>query len=280
MIFETHAHLDFFANNSSIFDKICSDCFKKNIPKIVVPPISFNSNFVISDLIKGYNNIYQVIGLHPKEAINTILTNNRKNQLLNLYKESTNIVAIKTGLDFSKTKLQEAQIKNQIDAFKKLTIMAAELNLALVLHIRDAWEIFCIEWEEIFTNSNLKIPQTVVHCYNERNVEETKYSISQNINFFGIGGKIFTDSILRATVQELPLEHIVLETDSPYLKPNAYTPPEYVFEYEKKLHKKVKGLNTPQSLPLIAGEIANIKGIPVEDVIEQTYKNAMELFCL
>lgn len=286
MIFETHAHLDFFANSddNSVFYRICESCIENNISKIVVPPISFDSNFVIADLLKGYEeNIFQAIGLHPKEAINTILTNKKQEELLDLYREKQNIVAIKTGLDFSKTKLQEAQIKHQIESFRRLTIMAAELNLGLILHIRDAWSQFLIEWEAIIKkldDMNLKTPKTVIHCCNGRNLKETEEVINKGINFFGVGGKIFTDVSLRNTIKDLSLKCIVLETDSPYLQPEAYIPPDFIREYEKNGHRKLKGINTPQSLTLIAGEIANIKGIPIEKVIEETYNNAMELFSL
>ncbi|MFR1225088.1 TatD family hydrolase [Eubacterium sp.] len=253
MIFETHAHLDFFANSddNSVFYRICESCIENNISKIVVPPISFDSNFVIADLLKGYEeNIFQAIGLHPKEAINTILTNKKQEELLDLYREKQNIVAIKTGLDFSKTKLQEAQIKHQIDSFRRLTIMAAELNLGLILHIRDAWSQFLIEWEAIIKkldDMNLKTPKTVIHCYNGRNLKETEEVINKGINFFGVGGKIFTDVSLRNTIKDLSLKCIVLETDSPYLQPEAYIPPDFISEYKKNSHRKLKGMICTQN---------------------------------
>ena len=161
--------------------------------------------------------------------------------------------------------------------------MASELNLGLILHIRDAWSQFLIEWEAIIKkldDMNLKIPKTVIHCYNERNLIETEEVINKGINFFGVGGKIFTDVSLRNTVKELPLKCIVLETDSPYLRPESYIPPDFIREYEKNGHRKLKGINTPQSLTLIAGEVANIKGLSIEKVIDETYNNAIELFSL
>lgn len=286
-IFETHAHLDFFDNGEkdSIFFKLWKSCVENQVTKIVIPPISFESNFVIADLLKGkYQNcIYQAIGLHPKSAINTVLTNNKKEQLLKLYQQNDNVVAVKTGLDFSKTKLQNTQIQHQIDSFRKLVYMAAELKLAVILHIRDAWSEFLDVWDEMVERlhtDNLEVPQTVVHCYNQRNLVQTKNIISKGIQFLGIGGKIFTDLQLREILKEIPLENIVLETDSPYLKPPEYNTPQWISEYAEYNNKKVKEINTPQSLVMIANEIANIKKVTVEQVINTTYNNSVELFRL
>ena len=98
------------------------------------------------------------------------------------------------------------------------------------------------------------------------------------ISYFGIGGKIFTDPILRETVKHLEIENIVLETDSPYLKPEQYVTPKYIDDFIAEISSKLKNPNTPLSLVIIAEEIARIKDMGVEEVIKITSKNAEKLF--
>ena len=104
----------------------------------------------------------------------------------------------------------------------------------------------------------------VLHCYSG-SVEMAKKFLELNI-FFGIGGVVtFKNSrILKEVVEMLPIENILLETDSPYLTPEPYR------------GKK----NEPKNILFVAEEIAKIKNISVEQVLEQTTKNAKRRFRL
>ena len=157
--------------------------------------------------------------------------------------------------------------------------MASRLNKPLILHIREAWNEFKVAWEEVTKELGREnLPTTVIHCFNSRGYDETIELEKGGISYFGIGGKIFTDTILRETVKHLEIENIVLETDSPYLKPEQYVTPKYIDDFMAEISSKLKNPNTPLSLVIIAEEIARIKDMGVEEVIKITSKNAEKLF--
>lgn len=285
-IFETHAHLDFFYDeeNQDVLKRLMDDCEKSGISRIVIPPISFESNLRIAHMVNEYNKnnegvkLYQAVGIHPREAINVMYNKNRMEQLQKMC-DSKQVVAVKTGLDFCKTKLQQHQRQNQIAWFKENVKMASRLSKPLILHIREAWNEFKVAWEEVTKELGREnLPTTVIHCFNSRDYDETIELEKSGISYFGIGGKIFTEPILRETVRHLEIENIVLETDSPYLKPEQYVIPKYIDDFMAEISSKLKNPNTPLSLVIIAEEIARIKDMGVEEVIKITSKNAEKLF--
>lgn len=289
-IFETHAHLDFFSNektfNQCVLKKLIVDCKKNGISKFVIPPISFESNFRIAQIIKEFNQnsqknkgmLYQAVGLHPREAINVIYSKDKIEQLQQMC-ALEQVVAIKTGLDFCKTKLQQHQRQNEIVWFKENVKMASRLLMPLILHIREAFDDFRVAWKEVMEEIGREnLPVTVIHCFNSRDYNETLELINSGIAYFGIGNKIFTDPILRETVKHLKIENVVLESDSPFLRPEQYVPPQYINDFISETSNKLKNPNTPLSLPIIAQEIANIKNMSIEEVIKKTTRNAEKLF--
>ena len=109
-LFETHAHLDTF-EDKELLKNVIEDSKNAGIKKFVVPAISYESNFYIRDLFykeEFTGKIYQAVGLHPKCAINEPWNKNKKTEFERLL-ENKNVVAIKTGLDFAKTKLLDEQ---------------------------------------------------------------------------------------------------------------------------------------------------------------------------
>lgn len=270
--------------NQDVLKRLMDDCEKSGISRLVIPPISFESNLRIAHMVNEYNKnnegvkLYQAVGIHPREAINVMYNKNRMEQLQKMC-DSKQVVAVKTGLDFCKTKLQQHQRQNQITWFKENVKMASRLNKSLILHIREAWNEFKVVWEEVTEELGREnLPTTVIHCFNSRDYEETIELEKDGISYFGIGGKIFTDPILRETVKHLEIENIALETDSPYLKPEQYVTPKYIDDFMAEISSKLKNPNTPFSLVIIAEEIARIKEMEVEEVIKITSKNAEKLF--
>lgn len=282
-IFETHAHLDYFAkdNNLNVFERVVEEiCLKCGIEKIVIPPISFESNWTISRLIsesRCSNNIYQAIGLHPREARNNVCTKRKINEISKLINESEKVVALKTGLDFSSQKMQEVEKRHQIEWLERLVVLAAKNKLSVVLHIREAWDVFLDIWKVIINrldNYGLMYPKTEIHCFNQVDYTTTEELIKNKVAYLGVGGKIFKDEKLREVVKYIDIKHILLETDSPFLTPDEYEVPEFLTGY----FDIKKNINTPGSLILIAKEIASIRHESLEYVISETYKNGCEFF--
>ena len=167
-----------------------------------------------------------------------------------------NIVAIgEIGLDYHEGK---EYVKEQKDVLRLQFELAAKLGLPVNIHLRDAWEDFLTilkDCKHLDLRGNL-------HCFSG------SYEVYQEANRYGnwsvgIGGVVtFKNSKLAQTVARIPMEHILLETDAPYLAPVPY-----------------RGKRNESSyLPLIAEKVAEVKGISVEECAEITTKNAETLF--
>lgn len=181
------------------------------------------------------------------------------------------IVAVgETGLDFYRLtknenneldEISELKLERQYKWFRKQIELSIYKKLPLVLHVRDAHQealTVLKEYAEELPNQNAG----VIHCFNG----DLKFAYQYiDMGFYlGIGGLI-TDTknqTLRNVVEKIPLEKIVLETDAPYVTP--------VGAEEKR--------NSSLNIPIIAQEIAKMKGVSVEEVENTTTSNAKELF--
>lgn len=159
------------------------------------------------------------------------------------------------GLDYHEGKEFAAQQK---EALRLQLELAAKLDLPVNIHLRDAWEDFFAVLKDC---SHLHL-RGDLHCFSG------SFEVYQRANQYGdfsvgIGGVItFKNSGLAATVARIPMEHILLETDAPYLAPVPYR------------GKR----NESAYLPLIAEKVAEVKGMSVRDIEEATTNNALKLF--
>ncbi|MBR5403710.1 MAG: TatD family hydrolase [Bacteroidales bacterium] len=168
----------------------------------------------------------------------------------------TDIVAIgEIGLDYHEGREFE---KEQKEVLRLQLELAAKLNLPVNIHLRDAWEDFLTilkDTKHLNLRGNL-------HCFSG------SYEVYQEANRYGdwsvgIGGVItFKNSKLATTLERIPLHHILLETDAPYLAPVPY-----------------RGKRNESSyLPLIAQKVAEVKGLTREECERVTTENAQKLF--
>lgn len=199
--------------------------------------------------------IYCTIGIHP-ECTNELDRVNEIEALYNEYKNSGKIVAIgEIGLDYHYDGINK---EKQIELFKVQLIIAKRLNLPVQIHSRDAVQDMLKIMQEVD-----ELPEKIMfHCY-ELNEELTKIILDRGYSI-SLGGNITykRKESAKEQVRRIPLEQIMLETDSPYLAPQA-----------------VRGTrNSSKNLCYVAEEIANLKGITVEEVVEQTFKNACEFY--
>lgn len=254
MIIDTHIHLDdtaFDIDREELISNIFSP--SSNISKIVNIGANIKSSTASLELANKYQNIYATIGVHPCEIyeLNELSFKNLETLAIN-----NKVVAIgEIGLDYYWDTVNK---ETQIYWFKKQIELAHKLNLPLVIHSRDAAK----DTFDILKEMNANSLGGVIHCYS--------YSLEMAKNFeklgfyFGIGGVIsFKNSKkLKEVVEYLDLSKIVLETDAPYLAPSP--------------HRGKR--NSSLYLSLIIDEIANIKNIPRDLVIEQTNINAHKLY--
>lgn len=251
MIFESHAHYD-----DKAFDEdreaLISSLPENGIKTIINVSSDLGSVERTIALSKQYDYIYGAIGIHPSDAAEL---NDEKFQWLKEKAMEEKMVAIgEIGLDYY---WPEPDHEIQKEWFIKQLQLAKELNKPVIIHSRDAAaDTLSIMEKEA---ADLK---GVIHCYSYS--KEMAKNFLKMGYYFGIGGVITFSNAkkLVETVEYVPLENILLETDCPYLAP--------VPNRGKR--------NSSLNLTYVAEKIAEIKGVPYDTVIDVTRKNANKLF--
>lgn len=284
MIIDSHAHYSHrkFENSFTYLDFIdgryvvneSKDIFelfgyfdKIGIKYVIEPAIDFDSNKKLLEISKNSNGrVLAAIGLHPTRAINTNL---KKQKELSSFVENEVVVAIgETGLDFHFDRKKQHRIK-QIVWFMYQIRLAEKYSLPLILHIRDADKTAI----RILKANKNKINGGVVHCFNGDIKTARKYL---NLGLYiGIGGALLQDENsqqLCLAVKNIPIDRILIETDSPYVLPK--TELENIMS-KKKLHKIC---NTSLILPAVIEKIAELKQVDCKYVEDTVYNNTIKLF--
>ncbi|MBR1817155.1 MAG: TatD family hydrolase [Lachnospiraceae bacterium] len=257
-IFETHAHYDDEAFDKDREELINSFC-DNNIYAVTNIGADLAGCRATMELIKKYDFFYGAIGIHPSdvEDLESFKDDEKALSILrDMALSHERVVAIgEIGLDYhyddTDKILQEKWFVKQLD-------LARELNLPVVIHSRDA----AMDTIDIMKREKSEDIGGVIHCYSYSK-EIAKIFLDMGF-YIGVGGVLtFKNSKkLKETVAYAPLERIVLETDSPYLAPEPYR------------GKRNSSLN----IPYVAEELANIKGVSVEEVYEVTWNNALKLY--
>lgn len=244
---DTHCHVlsEYYNNIDEVIKKM-----EDNI--IIVSGTNDQDNQEVIDLCNKYKNVYGTIGIHPTE-IDKITENSYQIIIDNI--NNKKIIGIgEIGLDYYWNK--EDKEKQKAVFIKQLDI-ARKYNKAVVIHSREAiGDVY-----EILKNyPDLKKD---IHCFTG--------SIEMANNFIKIGCKLgiggvltFKNSKLKEVIKEIPIQAILLETDSPFLTP------------EPLRGKK----NEPYNVIYVANKIAEIKGISQAEVLKQTTLNAINQFDL
>ena len=247
MYIDTHCHLS--REDYDDIDKVIEENKNANVDKIVVSGCSRESIEEVMDLKDRYDMVYVTIGYHPEYA--DTVTESDLDYLKSLLGEKKVVGIGEIGLDYHYTKENKDK---QIWLFEEQLKIAEEFNLPVVIHSRDA------TMDTINTLKKYKV-KGIIHCFSG-SLETANIYISMGF-LLGIGGVVtFKNSKLKDVVKEVPLESIVLETDSPYLAPVPF-----------------RGkINSSKYLEFIANFIAEIKNISVEELAEITSRNASSLF--
>jgi TatD DNase family protein len=212
IITDTHTHL-----YSEQFDEDRNEMIQRaidlGVSRFFIPAIDSNYLDAMLDLEKAFpENIFLMMGLHP-----THVKENVEEELAFVKKwlDTRNFYAVgEIGIDLYWDK---TFLKQQQHAFKTQIQWAKEKNLPIVIHCRDAFdEIF-----EILEDEKDAKLFGIFHCFSG-NLEQAKKAISYNMKL-GIGGVVtFKNGKIDQFLNEIPIENIVLETDSPYLAPTPF----------------------------------------------------------
>ncbi len=249
---DSHCHLDHEPLLSDL-PNVIERSKNIGIEKLLTISTSLESFNRITDIINKDEIIYGTIGIHPHETGKESITSD---EIVNNFNKYPKIIGIgETGLDFY---YENSERKKQINSFIEHIEASLKSNVPLIIHSRDA-EKETFEILNEYKNKNLKI---LMHCFTG-SFEFAKKLINLN-SFFSASGIItFKNSLdLQNTFKSLPLERILIETDSPFLAP--------VPNRGKK--------NEPSFINFTAAKLAMIKGISKEDLIKITTKNFNKLF--
>ena len=249
---DSHCHLDHEPLISDL-PNVIQRSKNIGIEKLLTISTSFESFNRIKDIINLDDIIYGTIGIHPHETENDIITSD---EILKNLNENPKIIGIgETGLDFF---YNNSDREKQINSFKQHIEASIKSNVPIIIHSRDA-EHETFEILNEYKNKNLKI---LMHCF----TGSLEFAIKlQSLNaFFSASGIItFKNALeLQNTFKSLPLDKILIETDSPFLAP--------VPNRGKK--------NEPSFIDHTAKKLADIKGIPKEELIKITTSNFNNLF--
>ncbi len=251
MIFDTHAHYDDEAFDGDR-DTLLSSMNENGIANIVNVGASMESSAESVRLSEKYDFIYAAVGVHPNDTGN--LTEGDMEMLMNWCKRDKTVAIGEIGLEYHYLEpdkdIQKKWFLRQLD-------LAAELNMPVIIHSRDA----AAETFDIMKQYAGRL-SGVIHCYSYSQ-EMAKEYVKMGF-YIGVGGVVTfkNGKKLKETVEQIPLDRIVLETDCPYLSP------------EPNRGKRNSSLN----LPYVAAEIARIKGISDKEVIDRTFENARLLY--
>ena len=227
--------------------------FDQQVKRLFLPNVDLASITMIDELVQRYpENCFAMAGLHPcdvKEGFQPMLAE--------IYKsiDGRNIVAIgEIGIDLYWDK---STLDIQVAAFKQQIAWAKKLDLPIVIHCREAFdEVF--EVLEAEKDEKLK---GILHCFTG-NLDQALQAIDLGF-YLGIGGVVtYKKAGLDEVLKHVPLENIVLETDSPYLAPVPY-----------------RGKpNESSYLVHVANKVAEIYGLSLEDIATITTENSKKIF--
>ncbi|MBQ6806960.1 MAG: TatD family hydrolase [Lachnospiraceae bacterium] len=254
MIFESHAHYD-----DDAFDEdremLLPSLPENGITTVINIGASLGSCKTTIALMEKYPFLYGAMGVHPSD---TAELNEENFKWLKEQCSLEKVVAVgEIGLDYYWNEPEPAIQKRW---FERQLEMAREVKLPVVIHSRDAAK----DTLDIMKNLHAEEIGGVIHCFSYAKEMAREYL---NMDYsFGIGGVITFKNAkkLKEAVEYIPIEKILLETDSPYLAP------------EPNRGKRNSSLN----LPYIAKEIAAIKNMDYDEVVAITEQNAKKLFRL
>ena len=252
LLTDTHTHL-YYETDEEKQAALFQRCFDLDINRLFLPNVDISSIAKIDDVVKRYpENCFAMMGLHPcdvKEGYEAVLE-----EIYNSI-EGRKIYAIgEIGIDlyWDKTTLGMQQ-----KAFSEQIRWAKELQLPIFIHCREAFnEVF-----EVLESEKGDDLRGILHCFTG-NLEQAERTIELGF-YLGIGVVVtYKKAGLDAVLMNVPLEHVVLETDSPYLAPVPF-----------------RGKpNESSYLIHIAQRVADIYNISIEEVAEVTTANSIKIF--
>ena len=249
---DTHCHLD---KLDSTPEEAVKQAKQEGVETMVTISVDEESFDFVSNAVMQFKDVYGTVGLHPHDA--SEFSPSLEQSIRKLAQGHDKMIAIgETGLDYH---YMNSSAENQQFAFRKQLQIAVELNLPVVLHSREA------EADTISILKEIPVPALgVAHSFTS-SLKMARTLLDMGW-YLGINGIVTFKNAenLREVVRWIPLDRLLLETDSPFLAPVPF-----------------RGKpNKPAYIPVIASFIAELRKIQIENLAEKTSENANRLFSI
>lgn len=271
-MFDTHAHLN-FSKFDTIVEAVIERAKHAGVTEMVVPGTDKDSSIKGAEIARTHKNIYAAVGIHPHHVFDLYKQKADIGNVLagfeDLYNDPVVVAIGEIGMDkhtYEPTKYDDYHIdatflELQRSVFILQLEKAIDHRKSVIVHNREATDDV-LAVIQTYADPSLA-GRLVIHCC-EPDDRLLACAIERNY-FIGVDGDITYSKEKQEFIKKVPLEQLVLETDSPFLLPEP-------------LKSEKKYPNEPANIPLIAAFVATLKQIPVEDVQTVTTENAKMLF--
>ncbi|DAA97463.1 TPA: hydrolase TatD [Candidatus Gastranaerophilales bacterium HUM_13] len=248
-LIDTHAHIDMLEAPIELTLQLMKDY---GVKKAVIPSVEVSSMEKVIAAAEADENIYAMIGIYPSEA--KTYTQEVEDRMIELAKNHKVKAVGEIGLDYYWDK---SFVDLQKEVYVKQILLANKLNLPIVIHDREAHK----DAYDLLLEYN-QSSKALFHCFSG-SVEFMRECVKKGW-YIALGGVVtFKNAVkMKDVAREIPLDKLVLETDSPYLTPVPF-----------------RGKpNTPAYVRYVAEEIANLRQMPLNELIDITTNNAERFF--
>lgn len=252
MLFDTHVHLNAEQFNEDL-EEVISRAKEAGVGKMVVVGFDRPTIERAMELVEHYDFLYASIGWHPVDAID--MTDEDLVWIEELSSHPKVVALGEMGLDYHWDKSPK---EIQKEVFRKQVQLAKKVKLPIVIHNRDATQ----DIVDILREEGAEEVGGIMHCFSG-SPEIAQECVEMNF-YISLGGPVTFKNAKKPkeVAKEIPLERLLIETDCPYLAP----------------HPNRGKRNEPAYVKLVAEQIAELKGISLEEIEAVTTANANKLF--
>lgn len=273
-MFDTHCHLNFkvFSNN---LDQVIKESADYGVRYFMIPGTDEQTSRQAVQISLKYKNAYCSVGLHPHHIYDLVQKNISiaEADVIGFITELSEFDSVKAigeiGFDkhlYKKTKYQDYKVTEKFLVYQKVLFerqlrLSLQLSKSLIIHCREAEEDLLEALASLWDKKLEK--QIVFHCC-PASKDLLDFAIEHRV-FIGVDGDVTYDPRKQAFIKKVPLDLLILETDSPFITPEP-------------VRSQVRFPNTPANLIHIAKICAYLKDIKLEKLIEITTENGLTLF--
>ncbi|WP_445613321.1 TatD family hydrolase [Geobacillus sp. YF-1] len=254
MLFDTHAHLNAVQYKEDV-EQVIERARAEGVSHIVVVGFDRPTIARAIELAEQYSFIYAAVGWHPVDAID--MTDDDLHMIEQLAAHPKVVALGEMGLDYH---WDRSPKDVQKDVFRRQIRLAKRVKLPIIIHNREA----TADILDILQEENAAEVGGIMHCFSG-SVEVAKRCLDMNF-LISLGGPVTFKNAKKPkeVAKEIPLSHLLIETDCPYLTPHPFR------------GKR----NEPSYVKYVAEAIAEIKGVSFDEVAETTAENAKKLFAI